>query len=47
MLEDSPMRRSAIGLILSLALGFLVTLLCSNAQQPVKLIGTRGWSHSF
>ena len=33
------MRLSAIGLILTLALGFLVTPLCSNAQQPVKLIG--------
>ena len=33
------MRRSAIGLILTLALGFLVTPRCSNAQQPVKLIG--------
>ena len=33
------MRLSAIGLILTLALGFLVAPLCSNAQQPVKLIG--------
>src|SRR5215831_12355615 len=39
MLEDSPMRLRAIGLILTLALGFLVEPLCSNAQQPVKLIG--------
>src|SRR5215831_7654334 len=36
------MRLSAIGLILTLALGFLVTPLCSNAQQPVKLIGVLG-----
>jgi putative ABC transport system substrate-binding protein len=36
------MRLSAIGLILTLALGFLVTPLCSNAQQPVKLIGILG-----
>src|SRR5215471_13681074 len=42
MLEDSPMRLSAIGLILTLALGFLVAPLCSNAQQPVKLIGILG-----
>jgi hypothetical protein len=41
------MRLSVIGLMLTLALGFLVAPLCSNAQQPVKLIGTRGWSHSF
>jgi putative ABC transport system substrate-binding protein len=33
------MRLSAIGLILTLALGFLVAPLCSNAQQPVKRIG--------
>jgi putative ABC transport system substrate-binding protein len=42
MLEDSPMRLSAIGLVLTLALGFLVAPLCSNAQQPVKLIGVLG-----
>src|SRR5215831_6194380 len=37
------MRLSAIGLILTLALGFLVAPLCSNAQQPVKLIGILGY----
>ncbi len=38
------MRLSAIGLILTLALGFLVAPLCSNAQQPGKVyrIGTLG-----
>ena len=36
------MRLSAIGLMLTLALGFLVAPLCSNAQQPVKLIGILG-----
>jgi putative ABC transport system substrate-binding protein len=34
MREDSTMRRSAIGLILTLALGLLLALLAAEAQQP-------------
>ena len=37
MLEDSTMRHSIIGLILTLALGLLVAPFCSNAQQPGKV----------
>jgi putative tryptophan/tyrosine transport system substrate-binding protein len=42
MLEDSTMRHSIIGLMLTL--GFLVAPLCSNAQQPGKVyrIGSLG-----
>jgi hypothetical protein len=38
------MRHSIIGLMLTLALGFLVAPLCSNAQQPGKVyrIGALG-----
>src|SRR5262249_35748659 len=44
MLEDSTMRHSILGLMLTLALGFLVAPLCSNAQQPGKVyrIGALG-----
>jgi putative tryptophan/tyrosine transport system substrate-binding protein len=43
-MEDSTMRHSIIGLMLTLALGILVAPLCSNAQQPGKVyrIGSLG-----
>src|SRR5262245_44092969 len=37
MPEDSTMRRSAVGLIVTLALGFLLAPLCADAQQPTKV----------
>ena len=45
--QKTGMWLSTVGLIITLALSFLVVPRAPDAQQPVKLIGTRGWSHSF
>jgi putative ABC transport system substrate-binding protein len=42
MLEDSTMRLSVIGLLVTFALGLFWTPLVATAQQPVKLIGVLG-----
>jgi hypothetical protein len=37
MLEDTPMQRPTIALIVPLALGFLVAPLAAEAQPPTKV----------